>query len=100
MFMLSAIVSAAWRYARPALGWLCLSLGVLGVLLPVLPGAPLLVLGVALVGRRAWLLRWATANGRLALRRWAARPHSPLSPLARHALRAQYQLKRRLRPRT
>src|SRR6266498_2326557 len=62
--------SYTWRSARPTLGWVCGGVGVLGLALPLLPGVPLLVLGVALVGRRTWIIRgpasmasWCCAAG-------------------------------------
>jgi len=42
--------------------YLCLTLGIVGLALPLLPGIPLLIIGLALLGRedrvRSWLARW------------------------------------------
>ena len=77
------------RLPRLALGWACLVLGVLGVVLPVLPGFPFLVAGAALIGRRNRTLRWCSTHGKLALRRWAALDHPLAGPVGRWALRQQ-----------
>lgn len=51
-----------WRFVAPFLGWLLILLGSLGGLLPFLPGFPLGILGLILLGpndpviRRLWLL--------------------------------------------
>jgi uncharacterized membrane protein YbaN (DUF454 family) len=71
------------------LGWGCLVLGVLGVILPILPGFPFLLLGAGLVGRRDRTLRWCSTQGKLALRRWAALDHRLAGPVGRWALRQQ-----------
>lgn len=39
-------------------GWLCIGLGIIGILLPLLPGIPLLLLGSWLLGWNEWLQPW------------------------------------------
>ena len=34
---------AVWRAIRPVLGWICIAIGLLGVVLPIFPGMPFLV---------------------------------------------------------
>jgi len=46
-----------WGAGRVVLGVLFLVAGVLGTLLPVIPGIPLLIAGVALLGRGHWLVK-------------------------------------------
>ncbi len=72
--------SSTWRYARPTLGWVCIGVGVLGLALPLLPGVPLLVLGLALV------------HGKVFLRRWAALPTPIIGRVGRWALRVQQRI--------
>ena len=84
--------SFTWRYARPTLGWLSIGVGVLGLALPLLPGVPLLVLGIALVGRRTWIIRWAGVHGKLFQRRWAALPSPIIGGVGRWALRVQQRI--------
>ncbi|SRR6266508_4567262 len=84
--------SSTWRYARPTLGWVCIGVGVLGLALPLLPGVPLLVLGIALVGRRTWIIRWAGIHGKVFLRRWAALPTPIIGRVGRWALRVQQRI--------
>jgi hypothetical protein len=94
-------LGSAWRYAWPVirqvLGWLCIFLGLLGLLLPLLQGIPLLVIGITLVGRRHPLIRWASVRLKLGLRRWAALPTPLIGPLGRLALRVQRETSRQLR---
>jgi hypothetical protein len=42
--------NAVQRKVRTVTGLTLIGLGVLGILLPIIPGAPLLIVGVALVG--------------------------------------------------
>ena len=69
---LRALLATSWQVARPVLGWSLIVLGVLGCILPVLPGLPMLFGGIALVGRRTWVIRWCAVQYKLAVRRWAA----------------------------
>lgn len=86
-----------WPIIRQILGWTCIVLGILGLFLPLLQGVLFLVIGIALVGRRNWLLRWASVKIKLFVRRWAAHPHPWLSRLGLFALRGQQQLSRQRR---
>src|SRR5262245_54934170 len=86
-----------WPVARQVLGWLFILLGILGLVLPVLQGVLFLVIGVALVGRRNWLIRRSTVAIKRFLRRWARVEHRLIGPLGRMALRAQHQFSRQSR---
>lgn len=46
-----------WRMARAAAGIAMITIGVVGCLLPIIPGVPFLVGGVALLGTRHPLVR-------------------------------------------
>lgn len=89
----------AWRLLRPGIGWLCLAVGLLGMILPVLPGIPILLLGVALVGRRNRLLRWAGIQEQRLLRRWSRHPAPLMRGTGRWVLRQRRQLASQLRRR-
>ena len=87
----------AWPIARSIIGWVCIIIGVLGVIMPVIPGMPLLIPGIALVGRRTWLIRWSAVQIKRLLRRYAPL-HIPLvGPVGRWALRAQHEVSRQRR---
>ncbi len=45
--------------AKQILSYACLGAGVLGLILPVIPGIPLLILGFGLLDQRSWLRRRA-----------------------------------------
>jgi hypothetical protein len=48
---------SVWPIARQVLGWFFIFLGIIGLFLPLLQGVLFIVIGIALVGRRNWLLR-------------------------------------------
>ena len=88
----------AWGLLRQVLGWVFILLGLLGLVLPVLQGVLFLVIGIALVGRRNWLIRRSTLVFKRFLRRWAAVRAQPLVGAAgRIALRAQWKCSRESR---
>ena len=67
--------------ARRSLGLLCLALGVAGVLLPILPGWPFLVISGRMLGPRDPLLRRLVITGHRSLRSLREARH----PLLRRA---------------
>jgi hypothetical protein len=86
-----------WPVFRQVLGWLCILLGLIGLVLPVLQGVIFLVIGIALVGRRHPLIRYVSVYFKLFLRRWAALQTPVIGPLGRVALRGQQELSRQRR---
>jgi hypothetical protein len=79
------------------LGWILIVLGLAGLVLPLLQGVLFLALGVALVGRRNWLIRRVALVIKRALRRWARHPTPLVGRLGRAALHAQYSCSRQSR---
>ena len=55
-------------FLRRSLGLFCLVLGIAGVLLPILPGWPLLIVSGRVLGRRDPLLRQVVLTGHRTLR--------------------------------
>ena len=87
----------AWGLLRQVLGWFFILLGLLGLVLPVLQGVLFLVIGVALVGRRNWLIRRSLLVFKRFLRRWAAVQTPLVGGAGRIALRAQWKCSRESR---
>jgi hypothetical protein len=87
----------AWWLLRQVLGWFFILLGLLGLVLPVLQGVLFLVIGVALVGRRNWLIRRSRILFKRFLRRWAAVRSPLVGGAGRIALRAQWKCSRESR---
>jgi hypothetical protein len=87
----------AWWLLRQILGWFFILLGLLGLVLPVLQGVLFLVIGVALVGRRNWLIRRSMLIFKRFLRRWAAVQTPLVGAAGRIALRAQWKCSRESR---
>ncbi len=87
----------AWGLLRQVLGWFFILLGLLGLVLPVLQGVLFLVIGIALVGRRNWLIRRSTLVFKRFLRRWAAVRSPLVGGVGRIALRAQWKCSRESR---
>jgi hypothetical protein len=54
---LRTALSAGWRHARAPMGVVLVMVGLVGILVPMVPGVPLLMLGVALLGREHSLIR-------------------------------------------
>jgi uncharacterized membrane protein YbaN (DUF454 family) len=79
--------------ARRILGWLVLSLGLLGLALPVLPGLLLLGLGIVILGPRDPSLRRLAIRIRLLLRRWSKARHPHLRRLGCY-VRSRYRASR------
>lgn len=48
---------SVWRTARTVGGFTLIGAGIIGTLVPIVPGIPMLIAGVALVGRGHPLLR-------------------------------------------
>jgi O-antigen/teichoic acid export membrane protein len=87
----------AWWLLRQVLGWSFILLGLIGLVLPVLQGVLFLVIGIALVGRRNWLIRRSTLVFKRCLRRWAAVRIPLVGGAGRIALRAQWKCSRESR---
>ena len=91
----------AWHYVglwlRLILGWFFIGLGVLGVILPILPGMPWLIIGTWLIGRRSRLFRKTGVAGKRFLRRWATHEGPVIGGLGRWALRTQLEASRQRR---
>jgi hypothetical protein len=86
-----------WAVARPVLGWLLIIGGIAGCILPVLPGIPMILIGMALVGRRTWSMRWIAVHYKLLVRWWAEHPQPWLAYWGRWALRIQQETSRQRR---
>ncbi len=86
-----------WPVTRQVIGWIFIILGLVGLVLPLLQGVLFLVIGIALVGRRNWLIRWTSVRCKLFLRRWAALPTPVVGPVGRLALRGQQRVSRQRR---
>lgn len=63
-------VAAMWRMVRMVTGLTLMALGVIGMLLPIMPGIPLLIAGVALLGTNHPWVRPLMARFRLWRRKW------------------------------
>ncbi|MBO9342240.1 MAG: hypothetical protein J7454_09510 [Roseiflexus sp.] len=71
-----SLIARPLAIARKVTGILLLIAGILGLLLPVLPGWSLIIPGVALLGRRHRLVRLSHLAMRYALR-WMRRSRQP-----------------------
>ncbi len=61
---------SVWRTIRTVTGLILIGLGLLGLLLPVIPGIPLLIAGVSLVGTNHPWVRPVIARLRAWRRKW------------------------------
>ncbi|NTU82726.1 MAG: hypothetical protein HGA45_25710 [Chloroflexales bacterium] len=72
-----------WALVRRAVGLLCLMIGVLGAVLPVIPGWPALIVAIVLLGRRDRTLRLLHLYGRRVLRWLRRHPAPQVRPVGR-----------------
>jgi hypothetical protein len=72
-------------------------IGILGVVLPILPGMPFLIMGTLIIGRRSRIFRRGSVAGKRFLQRWAAHERPWVARLGRWSLLAQRDSSRRLR---
>ena len=86
-----------WPVLRQVLGWFFIALGLVGLVLPVLQGVLFLVIGIALVGRRNWLIRRTSLVIKRGLRRWARHERPWMARTGRLALHAQHRYSRQSR---
>lgn len=86
------------RLARRVAGYTALGLGVLGAILPIIPGWPGFFLAVALLGRRDRSLRLTHLAGRRALRGLRRAPLPMLRQFGRRISSEYVNLRRQLTP--
>lgn len=92
-----ALLPGVITQARMFLGWSSIVVGILGTVLPVIPGLPFLILGSHLLGHRDRRLRWARVHSKLVLRQLAGSRQPWLRFPARLAWQGQVQTRRKLR---
>lgn len=80
--------------ARKTLGFACLVVWAIGVVLPIIPGWPALIVAIVLLGRRDRTLRWMHLVARRTLRWLRLHPSFPISRAGRW-LSTQYLNARR-----
>lgn len=87
-----------WLLLRRVIAIGCLVVWVLGVILPVIPGWPALVLAIILLGRRDRMLRLLHLFGRRSIRWLRRHPVPPVRRVGRWLSRSHYQLRRAITP--
>ncbi len=95
--LLRSALMWAWMICKPILGWALIVVGLIGMPLPIVNGLIFLVIGVALVGPRNWLIRWSRVHFKLLLYRWAARPGPLVGRLGQLALSSARRVSRQHR---
>lgn len=80
---------------RRIMGWSTIALGLLGVMLPVLPGVVFFALGVVLLGPHDPTLRRIAIGIRLILRRWSQANHQQTRRIGQF-VRSRYREQRLL----
>ncbi|NTU79889.1 MAG: hypothetical protein HGA45_10875 [Chloroflexales bacterium] len=95
--VLRTLLVGAWVVLKPILGWTLIVIGLIGMPMPIVNGAIFLVIGLALVGQRNWLIRWSRVQIKLLLQRWAASDMPVIGPLGRLARRSAQQISRQNR---
>ena len=91
------VVWRVWPVLRPVIGWLCLALGVLGIILPILQGIVFLMIGAALIGPRHPVIRKTRIGYKRLLRRMVRSPRPVVRWLGRRGQDALFLLHRKIR---
>ncbi len=95
--VLMRILWRVWPIVRPIIGWLCIVIGILGIILPILQGIIFLVIGATLIGRRHRVVRWFRVRYKQLLRGWARSPNRLLGWIGRRGQQAVAVIHRRTR---
>lgn len=94
---LRAVFLSIWVLFKPVLGWLLIVVGLIGMPMPIMNGVIFLLLGIALVGHRNWVIRWSRVRIKLLLARWAALPTPVIGLIGRLANRSAQQISKQYR---
>ncbi len=82
---------------RRIIGWSVLALGIVGVVIPILPGFPFVVLAVFLIGPHDPLLRRFGILIHLLLRRWSQAKHPKMRQVGMYIRNLYYEKRLLLR---
>lgn len=91
------LVGGFFHYLRLIIGCIFIVIGILGIILPVLPGTIWLIIATLLIGKRSRVLRRASIVGKRWLRAWAAHDQPLVRRLGRWSVAAQRDTSCRLR---
>jgi hypothetical protein len=91
------MIQSVWKATKPILGWFLIVIGLIGMPMPIINGTIPLLIGIAMVGHRNWLIRWTRVHIKLFLRWWSARDWPLLGPLGRVARRSAEEISRQHR---
>ena len=91
------LLGAVFHYMRLIIGCVFIVIGILGVILPVLPGTVWLVIASLIIGKRSRMLRRLSVTGKQLLRRWAEHDQRIIGWIGRWSVAAQRDTSRRLR---
>jgi hypothetical protein len=95
--MLQSMMPGVIAQGRAWLGWGSITIGVLGTILPIIPGLPFLIIGTHLIGHRDRKLRWLRVHSKLLLRLLAASRIPVVNTLAGLSRRMYAQSVRQIR---
>src|SRR5215213_5193043 len=95
--LLERLLRAIFHYLRVVIACIFIVIGILGVILPILPGTIWLIIASLIIGKESRLLRRASVAGKRWLRRLAAHERPGVRWLGRWSLLAQRDTSCRLR---
>lgn len=95
--LLERLLGAIFHYLRLVIGCVFIVIGILGVILPILPGTVWFVIASLIIGKRSRLLRRLSVSGKQMLRGWAGRDQRIVRWIGRWSVAAQRDTSRRLR---
>jgi hypothetical protein len=94
---LERLLRAVFHYLRVVLACIFVVIGILGVILPVLPGTIWLIIATLIIGRESRLLRQGSVAGKRWLRRLAAHKNPVVGWVGSWSVAAQRDTSRSLR---